>query len=64
MQELLLSWALTGAAEYLRANNSQPPITAMVNTTKATTQEAARTCLEEQGVEVTPHPWLENCLLS
>ena len=49
-------------AEFLQANNSQPPMTAMVNTTKATAQEATD-LLAEQGVEVTPHPWLENCLI-
>ena len=51
-----------GTAEFLQANNSQPPMTAMVNTTKATAQEATD-LLAEQGVEVTPHPWLENCLI-
>ena len=51
-----------GTAEYLQANNSQPPITAMVNTTKATTHQVAQ-LLAEQGVEVTSHPWLEDCLI-
>ena len=51
-----------GTAEFLQANNSQRPMTAMVNTTKATAQEATD-LLAEQGVEVTPHPWLENCLI-
>lgn len=51
-----------GTAEFLQANNGQPPMTAMVNTTKATAQEATD-LLAEQGVEVTPHPWLENCLI-
>ena len=51
-----------GTAEFLQAHNSQPPMTAMVNTTKATAQEATD-LLAEQGVEVTPHPWLENCLI-
>lgn len=51
-----------GTVEFLQANNSQPPMTAMVNTTKATAQEATD-LLAEQGVEVTPHPWLENCLI-
>lgn len=46
---------------YLAYNNGQPPITAMVNTTKATTQEVT-TALTEQGVVVEAHPWLENCL--
>ena len=62
VEELLPLLGSEGTAEYLQANNSQPPITAMVNTTKATTQQVAQ-LLAEQGVEVTSHPWLENCLI-
>lgn len=62
VEELLPLLGSEGTAEFLQANNSQPPITAMVNTTKAATQSVVE-CLEEQGVEVTPHPWLEDCLI-
>lgn len=62
VEELLPLLGSEGTAEYLQANNSQPPITAMVNTTKATTQQVAQ-LLAEQGVEVASHPWLEDCLV-
>lgn len=62
VEELLPLLGSEGTAEYLQANNSQPPITAMVNTTRATTQQVAQ-LLEEQGVEVASHPWLEDCLI-
>lgn len=62
VEELLPLLGSEGTAEFLQANNSQPPMTAMVNTTKAAVQEATE-LLAEQGVEVTPHPWLENCLI-
>lgn len=62
VEELLPLLGSEGTAEFLQANNSQPPMTAMVNTTKAATQSVVE-CLEEQGVEVTPHPWLEGCLI-
>lgn len=62
VEELLPLLGSEGTAEYLQANNSQPPITAMVNTTKATTQQVAQ-LLAEQGVEVASHPWLKGCLI-
>lgn len=62
VEELLPLLGSEGTAEYLQANNSQPPITAMVNTTRATTQQVAQ-LLAEQGVEVASHPWLEDCLV-
>ena len=46
----------------MRANNSQPPMTAMVNTTK-TTVEALTASLESDGVTVQPHPWISDCLI-
>ncbi len=51
-----------GAAACLRANNSQPPITAMVNTVQTTQAEAAQR-LKEAGVGAEPHPWLDDCLI-
>ena len=62
VEELLDELGSEGAAAFLRANNSQPPMTAMVNTVRAGAEEVAAS-LEAQGVEVKPHPWLENCLL-
>lgn len=62
VEELLPLLGSEGTAEYLQANNSQPPITAMVNTTRATTQQVAQ-LLAEPGVEVTSHPWLKGCLI-
>lgn len=47
-------------AEFLSANNTQPDTTVMVNTTK-TTAEDLRLRLEEAGVRVEAHPWMENC---
>ncbi len=46
----------------LAANNSQPAITAMVNTVLAS-QEDVIMKLEGDGVEVTQHPWLSDCLI-
>ena len=40
VEELLPLLGSEGTAEFLQANNSQPPMTAMVNTTKAAAQEA------------------------
>ena len=62
VQELLDELGSEGAAAFFQANNSQPPMTAMVNTVRAGAEEVAAS-LEAQGVEVRPHPWLENCLI-
>ncbi len=51
-----------GAAACLRANNSQPPITAMVNTGKIAPAELIQQ-LERAGVGAEPHPWLAGCLV-
>ena len=50
------------AAALMAADNGEPPTCAQVNTTKATV-EAVADSLRAEGVEVTPHPWLPNCLL-
>ena len=62
VRELLLTLGNGGTAEVLRCNNSQPPITAMVNTTRATPAQVAAS-LAAQGAEAAPHPWLEECLV-
>jgi len=46
----------------LRANNDIPPTVVQVNTLRATAEELTAR-LEEEGVTVTPHKWLENCLV-
>lgn len=50
------------AAALMAADNGEPPTCAQVNTTKATVEEVTDS-LRAEGVEVTPHPWLPNCLL-
>ena len=50
------------AEQALIANNTPVPMTAMVNTTKATMEETAQRLIGE-GVEVTPHLWLDNALI-
>lgn len=62
VQELLDTLGSEETARFLEANNAQPPITAQVNTLKTDTAELTRR-LQEAGVVVEPHPWLENCLI-
>ena len=58
----LLSIGTGETARLLAANNSQPPMSVMVNTTR-TTAQALQDRLEEAGVTARPHPWLSDCLL-
>ena len=46
----------------LQANNAVAPMTVQVNTLK-TTAAALAASLEQEGVTVQPHSWLENCLV-
>lgn len=46
----------------LRWDNGEPPVAVQVNTCR-TTAEALTASLEAEGVTVTPHPWLPDCLL-
>lgn len=62
VKEFLLTLGEQETAKLLAANNSRPPITAMVNTTKVSAQELTA-ALEAEGVDAQPHPWLEDCLL-
>lgn len=50
-----------GTEALLKANNRQPPTVAQVNTLK-TTADRLQAVLEADGVSVTPHPTLANCL--
>ncbi len=61
VREFLTVLGSEETAELLSANNSQAPITAMVNITKTTEEELVRS-LESEGVQARPHPWLEDCL--
>ena len=51
-----------GALRLMEADNTQPPVCAQVNTCRFTSGQV-RECLEAQGVEASPHPWLADCLL-
>ena len=46
----------------LQANNAVPPTVVQVNTLRTSTGELSQ-LLEEEGVSVQTHPWLENCLI-
>lgn len=46
----------------LAANNAAPDTVVQVNTLK-TTAARLRMRLEGEGVEVSPHPWMKNCLV-
>ena len=46
----------------MAADNGEPPTCAQVNTIRATTEDVAA-ALQAEGVEVTLHPWLPDCLL-
>ena len=61
VKEFILTLGEGETASLLATNNSQPETTVMVNTTK-TAAEPLRTLLEEAGVQVQMHPWLESCL--
>lgn len=47
--------------ELLKADNAQPPTQAQVNTLQTTTEELMHE-LESEGVKVTAHPWMPDCL--
>lgn len=50
------------AERLLRADNEQPPTMAQINLVR-TDCNRVRDSLEAQGVTVTPHPWLSDCLM-
>ncbi len=62
VKEFSSTLGLEGAEALMRANNKQPAMTAMVNTTKITA-EALCLQMEEEGVSVEHHPWLPDCLI-
>lgn len=62
VKEYLLALGDQGAQALMRASNGQPPMTAMVNTTRVD-RETLLLRLEQQGVKAGPHPWAEDCLI-
>lgn len=62
VEEFAQKLGMEGVRAWLEADNSQPPTTAQVNTCLCTVEQAQEE-LEQEGVEVTPHPWLPGCLL-
>ena len=62
VQMLLDRFGSEETAAFLQENNRQAPMTAMVNTTRATVEETVA-ALEEEKVEVQLHPWLKDCLI-
>lgn len=48
--------------DLLRADNSEPPTCIQINTCKAGTP-AVIEALRQEGMTVSPHPWLPDCLL-
>lgn len=61
VEEYLRALGPEGAAALLEADNSRPPMTAMVNTFK-TDAAAMIQRLGESGIAAAAHPWLPNCL--
>ena len=62
VEELNRALGGVGLEQLLQAHNSEPQIQGQVNPLRAET-DRVREELEEQGVSVTPHPWLPGCLL-
>lgn len=48
--------------DLLRADNSEPPTCIQINTCKVETPVAVE-ALRQEGMTVSPHPWLPDCLL-
>lgn len=61
VNEFCAAFGDDGAEAFLRANNGEAPITVQVNTLK-TSAEAMTAKLLANGVSVTAHPWLPDCL--
>lgn len=65
-QWLVEEWASQLPQEELEAllrwDNGEPPVTVQVNTCRFS-QEQAVQALQADGVTVTPHPWLSDCLI-
>lgn len=62
VKEFCMTLGTEEGAKLLASDNHQPPMTVMVNTLRGTAEQVAQR-LTEQRVEVTPHPWLADCLI-
>lgn len=62
VEEFVSALGIDGAAALLAADNAQPPITAQVNTCRASVEQVA-TLLESDGVCVQRHPLIKDCLM-
>jgi len=61
-EELLREHGPEFTENFFRANNDEAPMTAQANTLKIDTPSLIKN-LEAEGVAVSAHPWLENCVL-
>lgn len=62
VEEFISALGIDGAEALLAADNGQPPITAQVNTCRATVAQAV-SVLEADGVSVRRHPLIKDCLV-
>lgn len=62
VEEFMAALGPEGAEALLAADNLQPPTAAQVNPLRTDPDRLAEE-LRSEGVEVTPHPWLPECLL-
>ena len=62
VEEFISALGVDGAEALLAADNGQPPITAQVNTCKATVEQTISS-LEADGVSVQRHPLVKDCLI-
>ena len=61
VKEFLLTLGEQETPQLLAADNSQPPMTGMVNRCRTTTQDLLAQ-LETEQAQAQPHPWLEDCV--
>lgn len=62
VEEYAQELGMDGVQAWLNADNDQPPTTAQVNTCLCSVEQVVAE-LEQDGVEVSRHPWLPGCLL-
>lgn len=62
VEEFISALGPEGAEALLAADNTQPPISAQVNTCKATTEQTME-LLASEGVHAQPHPQMRDCLV-
>lgn len=62
VEEFAQELGMDGVQAWLNADNDQPPTTAQVNTCLCSVEQVVAE-LEQDGVEVSRHPWLPGCLL-